>query len=82
MLVAEHSLYSPELESSDGWHDQMCMTMKGSYSRLSYNTNDGDSTAWNQYGGTGVTLTVDMKSCMASKEQVLTFSKNVHPRII
>ena len=67
MLVAKHGLYPPELESSDGWHDRMCMTMKGSYSRLSYNTNDGDSTAWNQYGGTGVTLTADMKSRMVSK---------------
>ena len=67
MLVAEHGLYPPKLESSDGWHDQRCMTMKGSYSRLSYNTNDGDSTAWNQYGGTSVTLTADMKSRMASK---------------
>ena len=45
----------------------MCMTMKGSYSRLSYNTNNGDSAAWNQYGGTGVTLTTDMRSRMASK---------------
>ena len=41
--------------------------MKGSYSRLSYNTNDDDSTDWNQYGGTGVTLTTDIKSRMASK---------------
>ena len=43
------------------------MSMKGSYSRLTYNTNDGDSTPWNQYEGTGVTLTTDMKSRMASK---------------
>ena len=67
MLFAEHGLYLPKLEATDGWHDRMCMTMKGSYSRLSYNTNDGDSTKWNQYGGTGVTLTADMKSRMASK---------------
>ena len=67
MLVAEHGLYPPELASSDSWHDHMCMTMKGSYSRLSYNTNDGDSAAWNQYGGTGVTLTAVMRSRMAFK---------------
>ena len=67
MLVAEHGLYPPELELSEGCHDRMCMTMKGSYSRLSYNTNVGDSTTWNQYGGTGVILTADMKSRMASK---------------
>ena len=67
MLVAEHGLYPPELASSDGWHDRMCMTMKGSYSRLSYNTNDGDSATWNQYGGTGVTLNADLRSRMSTK---------------
>ena len=67
MLVAEHGLYPPELASSDGWHNLMCMTMKGSYSRLSYNTNDGDSAAWNQYGGTGVTLNADLRSRMTTK---------------
>ena len=41
--------------------------MKSSYSRLSYNTNDSVNTLWNQYGGTGVTLTADMKSRMAFK---------------
>ena len=65
MLVAEHGLYPPELESSDGWHDRICMTIKCSYYCLSHNTNDGDFTAWNQYGGTGVTLTADMKSRIA-----------------
>ena len=45
----------------------MCMTMKSSYSRLSYNTNDEDNTPWNQYGCTSVTLTADMKSQMVSK---------------
>ena len=34
MLVAEHGLYPPELASSDGWHDRMCMTTKGSYACL------------------------------------------------
>ena len=52
---------------SEGWHDRMCMSMKGSYSCLSYNTNYGDSTPWNQYGGTGVILTADMKSRMSYK---------------
>ena len=67
MIVAEHGLYPPELASSDGWHDRMCMTLKGSYLRLGYNTNDGDSAAWNQYGGTGVTLNADLQSRMATK---------------
>ena len=67
MLVAEHGLYPPALEAAEGWHDCMCMTMKGPNSHLSYNTNDGDSTHRNKYGGTGVTLTADMKSRMASK---------------
>ena len=30
MLVTEHGLYPPELASSDGWHNPMCMTMNGS----------------------------------------------------
>ena len=67
MLVAEHGLYPPELEPSEGWHDRMCISMKGSFSRLSYNTNDGDTACWNQYGGTGVTLTADMKSRIVDK---------------
>ena len=56
--VAEHGLYPLELDASEDWHDRMCISMKGSYSFLSYNTNDGDSTPWNQYGGTGVTLSL------------------------
>ena len=41
--------------------------LRDSFSRLSYNTNDGEDTPWNQFGGTGVTLTADMKSRMASR---------------
>ena len=67
LLVVEHGLYPPELDTSESWHDQICMSMKGSYSRLSYNTNDGDATPWNQYGGMGVTLAANVKSRMASK---------------
>ena len=52
LLVVEHGLYPPELDASKGWYDWMCMSMKISYSRLSYNTNDEDATPWNQYGGT------------------------------
>ena len=62
LLVAEHGLYSPELAASEGWHDRMCMSMKGTYSRLSYNTNDRVFTPWNQYGDMGVTLTADVLS--------------------
>ena len=70
MLVAEYGLYPPELASSDGWHNRMCMTMKGSYSRLSYNTNNGDSAAWNQYGGTGVTLNADLQSRLVNEQSL------------
>ena len=35
--VAEHGLYPPELDASEGWHGMMCISMKGSYSRLTYN---------------------------------------------
>ena len=45
----------------------MCMTMKSSYSCVSYNNNDGDNALWNQYSGTSITLTANMKSCLASK---------------
>ena len=61
-LVAEHGLYPQNLDVKQGWHDHMCMTMKSSYSRLSYNTNDGANTPWNQYGGTDIPITTDMKS--------------------
>ena len=45
------------------------MPMKGSYSCISYNTNDREAATWNQFGGTGVTLTLtaDMKSRMAPR---------------
>ena len=68
LLVAEHGLYPPELEPSEGWHDRMCMSMKGSFSCLSYNTNDNDTACWIQYGGTGVTITADMKSRMEDQD--------------
>ena len=67
LFVIEHGLYPPNLDVKHGCHDRMCMAMKSSYSCLSYNTNDGADTPWNQYGGTGVTLTADMKSCMVAK---------------
>ena len=43
-LEAEHGLYPPGLQPKHGWHDRMCTTLKGSYTRLGYNTNDGDTT--------------------------------------
>ena len=67
LLVAEHGLYQPNLDVKHGWHDRMCMTMKGSYSCLCYNTNEGEATPWSQCVGTGVTLTADMKSRIASR---------------
>ena len=44
LLDAEHGLYPSNLDVKHGWHDRMCMTMKSSYSRLSYNTTNGDAT--------------------------------------
>ena len=67
LLVADHGLYLSELDTKEGWHNRMCMTMKGSYSRLSYNTNDREATPWSQFGGIGVTVTADMKSKIASR---------------
>ena len=68
LLVVEHGLYPPNLDVKQDWYDQMCMTMKSSYSCLSYNTNNGaDTPCWSQYGSTSVTITADMKSRMASK---------------
>ena len=31
LFVVEHGLYPPELDASEGWHNRMCMSMKGSY---------------------------------------------------
>ena len=67
LLFAEHGLYPPALQPWHGWHDQMCTRNKGKYSRLSYNTNDGERTKWNQYGGTGITLNADLKSRITTK---------------
>ena len=39
----------------------MCVMNKGTVSRLSYNTNNGEGTKWNQYGGIGITLNADMR---------------------
>ena len=45
----------------------MCTTMKGSYTCLSYNTNNIEDTKWNQYGGTGFTLNANMRSRMTER---------------
>ena len=47
LLVVEHDLNPPNLDVKHGWHDHICMTMKGSYSCLSYNTNDREAAPWN-----------------------------------
>ena len=67
LLFAEYGLYLPELKPIEGWHDRMCTMNKGNYTHLSYKTNDGENTKWNQYGGTGITLAVNMKSRMTEK---------------
>ena len=40
------------------------MMNKGTFTRLSYNTNNRKDTKWNQYGGTGITLNIDMRARM------------------
>ena len=45
----------------------MCTMNKGTYTCLSYNTNDGKEMIWNQYGRTGITLTADLKSRMTKR---------------
>ena len=62
LLYAEHGLYVPALEPKHRMHDRMCVMNKGIFTRLTYNTNDEKDTKWNQYGGTGITLNVDMRS--------------------
>ena len=42
----------------------MCVMNKRTLMRLNYNTNDGEGTKWNQYGGTGITLNADMRARM------------------
>ena len=38
---------------------------RGTLTRLSYNTNDGQGTNWRQYGGTGFTINEDTRARMA-----------------
>ena len=64
LLFAEYGLYSPVLEPKHQMHDRMCVMNKGLMTRLSYNTNDGSGTKWNQYGGIGITLNADMRARM------------------
>ena len=67
LLYAEHGLYPPALEPRHQMHDRMCVMDKGTFTRLSYNTNNGIDTMWNQYGGTGITLNKDMRARMRKK---------------
>ena len=62
LLFAEHDLYAPALEPTDQMNNRMCVMNKGTMTRVSYNTNDGARTKWNQYGGTGFTLNADMRA--------------------
>ena len=67
LLFAEHDLYGPTLEPKHQMDDWMCVTNKGTMTRLSYNTNDGPRTKWNQYGGTGFTINADMRARITQK---------------
>ena len=64
LLYGKHGLYAPRLEPKHQMHDSMCIMNKRTFTRLSYNTNDGKDTKWNQYGGTGITLNADMRARM------------------
>ena len=66
-------------------HDRMCVMNKGTFTRLSYNTNDGTDTKWNQYGGTGITLNEDMrvrKANMVSAEIQTNYEDGPGPRSV
>ena len=67
LLFAEYGLYPPALLPKHGWHNRMYTMNKGTYTHLSYNTNNGKETKWNQYGGTGITLTANLKSRMTER---------------
>ena len=61
LLFAEH-LYASALELKHQMHNYMCVMDKGTTTRLSYNTNNGAGTKWNQYRGTGIALNADMRA--------------------
>ena len=42
------------------------MNAKGTFSHLGYNSNENDMSDWRQYGGTGVTITEDLRSRKSS----------------
>lgn len=67
ILFVEHGLYPPKLPPKQGCHDRMCISDKGTYSKLRYNTNDGPDVSWRQYGGAGITLTADLRSYISDK---------------
>ena len=46
LLSAKHGLYPPALEPKHGCYDRMCTMDKETYTRLSYNTNNGEETKW------------------------------------
>ena len=46
LLFAQHGLYSPALEPKYGMYNRVCMMDKGTLTRLSYNTNNGEGTKW------------------------------------
>lgn len=67
MLVAEQGLNLLKFQPQEGWHNCMCMSCKGTFTHLSYNTNNGDNSPWNQYGDIGITINSNMKSQITSK---------------
>ena len=62
LLYAEHGLYPPALGPQYQMHDWMFVMNKGTFTCLSYNTNDGIDTKLNQYSGTWITLNKDMRA--------------------
>ena len=61
LLFAKHGLYSPSFEPKHGWHNRMCKMDKGTFTSLSYNTNNGRVTKWNQHGGTSINFNADLR---------------------
>ena len=63
-FFAEYDLYGPALEPKHQMHDRMCVTNKGTMTCLSYKTNDGARTKWNQYRDTRFTINADLRGRM------------------
>jgi hypothetical protein len=61
-MFAEHGLNASKLASGQSWHHQVCMNSKKTFPQVSYNSMENDKSQWNQFGGTGVTISEDLRA--------------------